>query len=241
MNIGTLQIEASYEIAKNDYQSHTAKTAGAKQLQTEHGMNLGSAHNYIKTFRCMMDGTLFMRTINVAAADHYFGKILSDFGPTRLQSALSSMQQHIEYYEGHTKTILRKLRTLVLNYTSQLTILDLSACQSAFNQSVENALKDSPEVRASRLKNAPEVPRKITVTTDYFLRNRDVVAAVLVRAAGVCETCGKLAPFQRKSDGTPYLEVHHKQQLAKGGKDVVANAVAVCPNCHRKAHFGAGA
>ncbi|MGH8437576.1 MAG: HNH endonuclease [Pseudomonas sp.] len=33
-------------------------------------------------------------------------------------------------------------------------------------------------------------------------------------------------------------EVHHKVRLADGGLDTVENAIAVCPNCHRQAHFG---
>nr|WP_275041241.1 HNH endonuclease signature motif containing protein [Halomonas meridiana] len=47
-----------------------------------------------------------------------------------------------------------------------------------------------------------------------------------------------LAPFNRKSDGSPYLEVHHRKPLAEGGDDTVANAIALCPNCHRAAHYG---
>ena len=32
------------------------------------------------------------------------------------------------------------------------------------------------------------------------------------------------------------MEVHHIKQLAKGGEDTLRNAVALCPNCHRKMH-----
>ena len=64
------------------------------------------------------------------------------------------------------------------------------------------------------------------------------MAEVLVRARGVCDACKKSAPFVRRSDGTPYLEVHHKTLLADGGEDTVDNAMALCPNCHRQEHFG---
>lgn len=40
------------------------------------------------------------------------------------------------------------------------------------------------------------------------------------------------------SNESPYLEVHHKVPLALGGDDTVANATALCPNCHRQNHFG---
>ena len=71
-----------------------------------------------------------------------------------------------------------------------------------------------------------------------FLRNPDVIADVLWRAKGVCERCHRKAPFIRKSNNSPYLEVHHPIPLSDGGEDTVANAIALCPNCHREAHFG---
>ncbi|WP_196799400.1 HNH endonuclease [Thioalkalivibrio sp. ALMg9] len=65
--------------------------------------------------------------------------------------------------------------------------------------------------------------------------------AVLRRAQGVCESCGEDAPFTKNSDGAPYLEVHHKLPLAEKCPDSVNNAIALCPNCHRKAHYGTSA
>ncbi len=59
-----------------------------------------------------------------------------------------------------------------------------------------------------------------------------------MQAAGVCEGCYAFAPLIRASDGTPYLAVHHTLQLPMGGEDTVENAIALCPNCHRKMHFG---
>lgn len=76
------------------------------------------------------------------------------------------------------------------------------------------------------------------VTQIVFDRNPYVVAAVLRKANGVCEYCQNRAPFNRKTNGLPYLEVHHVVPLSQGGLDTLENTVAICPNCHRKAHFG---
>jgi 5-methylcytosine-specific restriction protein A len=70
-----------------------------------------------------------------------------------------------------------------------------------------------------------------------FARSPQVVAWVLEAAAGSCESCSLPAPFI-KADGTPYLEVHHVRWLSRGGSDTVTNAVALCPNCHRRFHHG---
>ena len=78
----------------------------------------------------------------------------------------------------------------------------------------------------------------MTITTVVFRRNADVVAEVLLRASGICESCGNAAPFFKKKDSTPYLEVHHELPLSKGGDDTIENAIALCPNCHRERHYG---
>lgn len=48
--------------------------------------------------------------------------------------------------------------------------------------------------------------------------------------------CNSEAPFIRRTNGSPYLEVHHKTPLAEDGEDTVENAIALCPNCHRELH-----
>jgi 5-methylcytosine-specific restriction enzyme A len=39
-------------------------------------------------------------------------------------------------------------------------------------------------------------------------------------------------------DNLPYLEVHHICRLADDGPDKPINVAALCPNCHKEAHFG---
>jgi len=85
---------------------------------------------------------------------------------------------------------------------------------------------------------APVIPKKIKALSDVFVRNPDIVAEVLNRANGVCMMCDKKAPFIKISDGLPYLEIHHIKPLSEGGEDTLSNSVALCPNCHREAHFG---
>jgi len=103
---------------------------------------------------------------------------------------------------------------------------------------VNNSLNDSAEQRQKRLNNANEYPEVIQIISKGYKRNADVIAEVLSAAKGVCERCKTKAPFIRKKDDTPYLEVHHKKTLAEGGKDTVGNSQALCPNCHRELHFG---
>jgi 5-methylcytosine-specific restriction protein A len=80
-------------------------------------------------------------------------------------------------------------------------------------------------------------PAAKTGTTTVFARDPMVRAWVLENADGVCEACSQPAPF-KTAGGEPYLEVHHVVRLASDGPDVIENAVACCPNCHREAHLG---
>lgn len=78
-------------------------------------------------------------------------------------------------------------------------------------------------------------PQQVSVTTTSYVRDPKVRAWVADLAKGVCEGCGQNAPFE--VDGLPFLEVHHVKHLAQKGSDSISNAVALCPNCHRRCHL----
>jgi 5-methylcytosine-specific restriction protein A len=107
-----------------------------------------------------------------------------------------------------------------------------------FKEQVKKSIEEGSTKRKKRLAKSSKIPRKYYATVALFERNPDVVAEALERAGDICELCGETAPFKRKSDGSPYLEVHHKIFLSNGGEDSVENAIALCPNCHREQHFG---
>jgi hypothetical protein len=69
----------------------------------------------------------------------------------------------------------------------------------------------------------------------YRARSVAIRLYVLRRADGYCEYCEYEAPFYRL-DGTPYLEPHHTTRLADGGPDHPSHVIALCPNCHCRAH-----
>ncbi|GAW94380.1 NUDIX domain-containing protein [Calderihabitans maritimus] len=72
----------------------------------------------------------------------------------------------------------------------------------------------------------------------YYFRSNIIASYVRNRAYGFCEACGKFAPFNT-TNGQPYLEPHHIRRRSDGGPDRPEFMIALCPNCHRKAHHGA--
>lgn len=120
-------------------------------------------------------------------------------------------------------------------FVPQVTLSEFSL---AFAKRVADASRDTINERRQRLQSAAKIPTRVLVLSYEYVRNADVVAEVLARADGSCERCTHRAPFSRRADGSPYLEVHHKVTLASGGDDTVSNAIALCPNCHRELHYG---
>lgn len=83
-----------------------------------------------------------------------------------------------------------------------------------------------------------EPPQRTISTITTFPRDSDVVKKVKSRAInGECECCGEQGFLTDR--GGYYLEVHHVIPLSCGGLDVEWNALAICPEDHKRAHFGA--
>ena len=95
--------------------------------------------------------------------------------------------------------------------------------------------KSIKELREAALNQIPRTSTpKVKQETAYY-RSQALKLYVIARSRGTCEGCKENAPFNTRSG--PYLECHHVHRLADGGPDHPENVVALCPNCHRRAHF----
>lgn len=233
------QVVAACEMGRRVFAGELDIKEAAETLHREDGINLASANDFINDYRHLMNGTVFHRAMSAGAMHYFMSSIFQTHGVGALSNAVQALRAHIAYWEGHYKTNAIKMRSVADEFQqvceNQLTEYGY---QQAFEKAVEISLNDSQAQRLKRLSAANLKPEKAVVQTTVFIRNSDVVAEVLLRANGFCERCKKSAPFLRAKDQTPYLEVHHLIQLAHGGEDSVANAVALCPNCHRELHYG---
>ena len=94
---------------------------------------------------------------------------------------------------------------------------------AGYSDAIDDLGTDSPEVT--------------TFVGKRYARDPQVRAAVMERASGRCEYCGKLG--FKCSNGSRYLESHHIIALADEGADHMSNVIAICPGEHREVHFGA--
>ncbi|MEQ5316614.1 HNH endonuclease [Providencia vermicola] len=104
------------------------------------------------------------------------------------------------------------------------------------NQRVKKAKNLSDESLKERAEKGRKKPSTYQQSTIQYERSIWVAEYAKRLAKGICQLCLNLAPFEN-AKGVPYLETHHIVWLAKGGEDVIANTVALCPNCHKKMHI----
>jgi len=92
------------------------------------------------------------------------------------------------------------------------------------------------ELREIALQKPSNIGDKVEVKRNVYARSEAVKLYALKRAKGVCEGCTNPAPFKSKTG--PFLEVHHVSRRADGGPDHPEHVIALCPNCHRRVHYG---
>ena len=151
------------------------------------------------------------------------------------------------FFKGYDKSqILEILKNEEQDFSSIIQLLSsnkgnelkLSDLINNEENELKKSSKDTSQNRLSRINYANAKPERFKVYSFTYKRNPDIVAEALYRAKGVCEECLNPAPFLKASDNSPYLEVHHKISLSNGGEDTLENVIAICPNCHRKFHYG---
>lgn len=234
------QRELAYHSARAINSGQLPRAAAIENIVRE-GVPRGSAAIVVDGYLALRRGAVFKRALANPDMDRFLTGIGQDEGGEALATALNAFARHISYREsiGHAQPGNRAL------YAKHVALISALAkagrripTDDPFEEEVLQARSDSAAARWKRLQAALQIPRRVPKIVFVFERNPDVVAEVLERAAGVCGICRTAAPFTRASDGTPYLEVHHRLPLALGGEDTVENAVAVCPNCHREQHYG---
>ena len=209
-------------------------------LMNQHELAAHTANAYLNCYAHLRRGTVMKATISAQGIRLMLDHIATQ-GIDDLLLALQALLSHIHYLETlYNRTrVSHVLRALHLEYSE--TVLNLSPPALPirnFWEEVTRSIADTDTARRKRLSIAPKQPAsRVRIVKDYN-RNPDVVAEVLIRAIDTCEGCKTKAPFLRRSNGTPYLEVHHIIQLSAGGDDTVQNSEALCPNCHREKHFG---
>lgn len=94
---------------------------------------------------------------------------------------------------------------------------------------IDDSMSDLPGLDLSLL--GRDAALQFSANVSKWARDPKVRTAVIKRSGGRCERpgCGASRPYKG------FLDVHHI--LSVKVSDRVSNCVALCPNCHRNAHF----
>jgi 5-methylcytosine-specific restriction endonuclease McrA len=132
-------------------------------------------------------------------------------------------------------------RMIVFELASQQEFVETESTNEEIS-SVQNQIDILPlsDLRAKALAASVVNRNPIERKQDYYYRSQAIKLYALKRAHGLCEGCQQPAPFLT-ADRKPYLEVHHIRRLSDGGPDDPRWVVAICPNCHRRAHYSGDA
>ena len=199
-------------------------------------LSKGSLDFCLGVLNAMFNGRAYFHTTTASDTEFFLNRINHELTPEILHLALTSLSQHLKNYPPSRQVKVREVCERWLTKLHAMT--SLPALESAFTAAVTASLTLGADARAKQSSGYPETPTKRLTTITTYDRNPHVVAQALLRANGICANCMNPAPFPKRSDNTPYLEVHHIHHLADGGKDRLDNVQALCPNCHRKAHHG---
>ena len=225
------------DLAQRVESGHLRRKAAFNLLTTTHQFAPHTANAYLNCYPHLRRGTPWKATVAVHAVRVILETIATG-GANDLLTALQSVNGHLDYFAGRGKKLIA-LQALSHEFQLRLALTaQISHSDLDLDNRVRASSLDDPARRRQRLAVATKKPKRtVRIVHDYY-RNADVIAEVLYRAQGICEGCAEPAPFNRRSNGTAYLEVHHLIRLADNGDDTVENAIALCPNCHRNKHFG---
>lgn len=153
-----------------------------------------------------------------------------------------NMRPHGQHYLVASEPSIIKVESF--RTTSQLIPIKLNTASDRAYKYIEEEFKSKVnlisfnEFRIKVYGVATDNPDKKNVISTTVNRLDLIKTYALSRAKGNCEGCNKEAPFLKRN-GQPYLEVHHIDELGKGGSDSPKNVIALCPNCHARITHGA--
>ena len=227
MKINREQYEEAYKAGKKYYDGELGLTAAKKSLASV-GINQNSAKDLIFNLRPLLDGQRFTRSLSTAVIDDYLTWILRDYGNAYLKRAVSSVEQHIQYYRSITGAPMRP-QTEVLEKHRKLIKEDDSDFLSPEETSIPgNTLKGQLE---GNLK---------TITVNVYERSAKARKACIGSLGTICSVCGFDFGKIYGAIGEGFIHVHHLQDLASIGLeyevDPVRDLCPVCPNCHAMLH-----
>ncbi len=223
MQIQRSKHEPAYRCGQKLYEGKLRITDAKKELAAI-GINPNSAADIVYALVHLLKGERYKRTLSANLTTDFFQWIHRDYGVDVLKRAVSSLRQHIEYYESLGKGGRKALRPILEKYAAMVVDQDED---SDFPDEVHNS------------GHFPEGATK-QVTVNVYERSVKARRACLNEYGYICSVCGFDFEKVFGAIGNGFIHVHHLIDLASIGKEYKVNPKddlrPVCPNCHAMLH-----
>lgn len=194
-----------------------------------------SYHRYLVRIFIFIEEIFKVKISNPVSLDTF--KLVENLSYLETYKAYNKSESYfpkssINYYLSFVSQILIDQETEIDNLSDQL----IDSKQNTVNNSklfIENDVK-RPEKR----------PEPVTVNNiKRYRRNLLEVRKAKISADYICEYDNKHVTFVNNFDNNPYIEAHHLIPMATQGLfeyniDFADNIICLCPNCHRRIHYG---
>jgi 5-methylcytosine-specific restriction protein A len=189
------------------------------------GLKSSSSAFYLNALLAMFEGTVYKKTISLAATRCYLELVKNDMPPEALERALVAVELHLDYYVVKGKGEQVSIRTLVDSYRAKLALY------------------------VTKVIYPDKVPQKPTgftegalnqVTINAYERGPKARTACIAKFGAICQVCDFDFEKTYGQIGKGFIPLHHKIDLAQIGEshqvDPINDLAPVYPNCHAMLH-----
>ena len=238
--------KAAYLASKNVFLGKMNRQEAINYLSKQFGMAVGSSGDFITNFQHMVHGKKYTRTFNEFSTDYFFTKISDDFELETYRNAIRAGYLHVEYYaqipKGGNLRGIKKILDEHSRNIEALSVPDLFVRDSTSDEYQKKILKSI--INNNSQDTIKEKKKTKTINGhSIYPRNPAYAKKALNDANYSCEISSSHETFIQKFNQTNFTEAHHLVPLKyhsdfEVSLDIPANIISLCPNCHRKLHFG---
>ncbi|GGB77586.1 HNH endonuclease [Shewanella inventionis] len=219
------QYEPAFEFALKVESGQTNRSAATALLSSHTGLKSSSSAFYLNALLAMLEGTVYKKTISLAATRYYLERFKNDMSPEALERALVAVELHLDYYAVQGKGEQVSIRALVDSYRAKLA---LSVTEIIYPDEVPPQLTGFIEGRVKQ------------VTINAYERDPEARTVCIAKFGAICQVCDFDFEKTYGQIGKGFIHVHHKVDLATIGEsyqiDPINDLIPVCPNCHAMLH-----
>ncbi|SGY82728.1 HNH endonuclease [Moritella viscosa] len=205
------------------YLGKLTRLDAVEKIVSQSRMNEGSAKDYVVGIAKMLNGELYKRTFNTEATDYILTKILAQFDLVVYEKALTSVEQHINYYESLRHGRLNSIRNVLEKHKASIKLYSDRLFPDELNES-DNLMEGS----------------KRSISVNVYERNAVARNKCIAHYGAICGICQFDFEAVYGEVGIGFIHVHHVVPLHTIGEfyvvDPIKDLLPVCPNCHAMLH-----